>query len=130
MDFSATSSSSSSSSSSSFSWTAPGDAATEPSNDESDVHSTIGGRGIDADAERKKLAAVRDFKRKTLRALEQEKEKLDEWVEAERRKKASDEKSDIEKMRARLEEIRADFVTLRMLSSFKVDLSKASSQET
>ena len=130
MDFSATSSSSSSSSSSSFSWTAPGDAATEPSNDESDVHSTIGGRGIDADAERKKLAAVRDFKRKTLRALEQEKEKLDEWVEVERRKKASDEKSDIEKMRARLEEIRADFVTLRMLSSFKVDLSKASSQET
>ena len=128
MDFSATSSSSSSSSSSSFSWTAPRDAAVDLSNEESDATSDKdnsgggGSSGIDADAERRELAAVRDFKRKTLRALQQEKEKLDEWVEAERRKKATDSKSKIETdaMRARLEEIRADLVTLKMLTSFKV----------
>ena len=124
MDFSATSSSSSSSSSSSFSWTAPRDATADLSSDESDVNSDRekSGGGIDADAERRELAAVRDFKRKTLRALEQEKEKLDEWVEAERRKKATDAESKIEteRMRARLEEIRADFATLKMLTSFKV----------
>ena len=129
MDFSATSSSSSSSSSSSFSWTAPRDAAVDLSNEESDATSDKdnsggggGSSGIDADAERRELAAVRDFKRKTLRALQQEKEKLDEWVEAERRKKATDSKSKMETdaMRARLEEIRADLVTLKMLTSFKV----------
>lgn len=129
MDFSATSSSSSSSSSSSFSWTAPRDAAVDLSNEESDATSDKdnsgggGSSGIDADAERRELAAVRDFKRKTLRALQQEKEKLDEWVEAERRKKATDSKSKMETdaMRARLEEIRADLVTLKMLTSFKED---------
>ena len=120
MEFSA--GSSSSSSSSSFSWTAPRDANAELSSDESEVDRGKNGGGIDAEAERRELAAVCDFKGKTLRTLAQEKEKLEEWVEAERRKRAFDAKSDVEteSMRARLEEIRAGFVTLKTLTSFKV----------
>ena len=124
MEFSA--GSSSSSSSSSFSWTAPREANAELSSDEGEVdRGKNGGGGIDADAERRELAAVCDFKGRTLRALEQEKEKLEAWVEAERRKRASDAKAgkadvETEGMRERLEEIRAAFVTLKTLTSFKV----------
>ena len=120
MEFSAGSSSSSSSSSSS--WTAPREANAELSSDEGEVDRGKNGGGIDADAERRELAAVCDFKGRTLRALEQEKEKLEAWVEAGRRKRASDAKADVEteSMRERLEEIRAGFVTLKTLTSFKV----------
>ena len=121
MEFSAGSSSSSSSSSSS--WTAPREANAELSSDEGEVDRGKNGGGIDADAERRELAAVCDFKGRTLRALEQEKEKLEAWVEAERRKRSSDAKADVEtteSMRERLEEIRAGFVTLKTLTSFKV----------
>ena len=120
MEFSA--GSSSSSSSSSFSWTAPREANAELSSDEGEIDRGKSGGGIDADAERRELAAVCDFKGRTLRALEQEKEKLEAWVEAERRKRASDAKADVEteSMRERLEEIQAGLVTLKTLTSFKV----------
>ena len=110
-------SSSSSSSSSSFSWTAPRDAAAEADlssdDDDEDVNrSERGGGGIDAEAERKQLAAVRDFKGKTMRTQEEEKRKL-----------AAEPKSKIESddaVRALLEELRKSEQTLRMLTSFKV----------
>ena len=129
MDFGAASSSSSSSSSSSFSWTAPRDAAAaaaDPSSDEDGdvVNSSERGNGcdgIDADAERKQLAAVRDFKGKTIRTQEEEKRKLEEPTS----------RIETDAMRrARLEEIRADFVTLKMLTSFKVGVGSSAFQKS